>query len=268
MDVPSTPPDGPTTPPLPAPTGQVVCRRCGFSLAGLHPTLPCPECALPIERSLRGARLADASPEYLAWTSRGALLVFWAGIAVFFVVVAELSILISREFDATFPRWVDFAGAIVDISLDILNIIGWWWLSAPDPAYEHSEPATGLRRFLRATLGALLLVSIFDIVRTTSPTSFDPAFEDISEIAWFVFGAVSYFPSMLYLKRLALRVPDERLARLCARMVWLGPLLMTVGIIVLFLGPVAALIIMLVVQWRIYRHLRAALLEARAATPA
>lgn len=80
-----------------------------------------------------------------------------------------------------------------------------------------------------------------------------------------VFGAIAYFPGMLFMRNLARRVPDERLARVCGTMLWLGLLLLTLGILLLLLlGPLAALGIMAWINWRAWRNLAAAERVARA----
>jgi hypothetical protein len=56
-------------------------------------------------------------------------------------------------------------------------------------------------------------------------------------------SATSYFASMLYVRWLAPRIPNVNAYKRSRKMMWAGPLLMTVGLLLLGLGPLIALVL-------------------------
>ena len=50
---------------------DVPCLNCGYNLRGLEEDGQCPECGVPIERSLHGNLLIYSSPEYVSSLHRG-----------------------------------------------------------------------------------------------------------------------------------------------------------------------------------------------------
>ncbi len=210
---------------------------------------------MPIARSRGIPRLSDASAEYLLWARRGAAVAFVAGLGS----ILELGVLIGMEvvrmLSVSIPRSYDLLFAIVVGGLWGVNVLGWWWLTAPDPAEEGAGRRFDIRFWVRATLVVMTVFAAYDLV--VALTTARPPRAVVLTVEWgsVVFGAIAYFPSMLFMRNLARRVPDDRLARLCGTMLWLGPLLLTLGILLLLLGPLAALGIMAWINWRTWRNL-------------
>lgn len=150
----------------------------------------------------------------------------------------------------TLPAWVDMATTAVGFVLSCLLICGWWMLTSPS-----TESMSRSRRWVRA----LVVFSAVALgVRTTllfmgggsiGPNGI-PNFSRPLDIAfWSVMALESlvslaaYFPQLLYLAWLARGVPDEPMRRRAMLLLWLGPLLMTVGLVLLGLGPLIALVL-------------------------
>jgi hypothetical protein len=72
-------------------------------------------------------------------------------------------------------------------------------------------------------------------------------------VAWVAF----YFLSMKYLGWMASRIPNEPLVRFALRMRWLGPLLFIVGAPCVMLGPLAAMILYVVLIRRLKCEIQA-----------
>lgn len=254
------------TPPVPqAVERSLSCRRCGYELRGLAREGTCPECGAPVADALSGGILHLAAPEYLRWINRGAALVFWIGIAFSLYFAAEIAIIVCRDLNYSVSRGTEMTVAGAGALGGLLNALGWWWVSEPDPAFIGRDPSERVRKFARVTFLILMATEIAGLALTALGPSLPAVVTTINDILNFAVAIVSYFPSVLYLRVLARRVPDEALARFCGTLLWLGPLLMTVGCAVFGLGPIAAMVLMLVVQWRIWRRIREALSRAEQA---
>ena len=150
----------------------------------------------------------------------------------------------------TLPAWVDLAMTSFGFVLGCLLIWGWWMLTTPSTEGESSS-----RRWVRA----LVVFSAVALgVKTTlvfmgggsiGPNGL-PNFSRPLDIAFWSIAALeslvslaTYFPQLLYLAWLARGVPDEPMRRRAMLLLWLGPLLMTVGLVLLGLGPLIALVL-------------------------
>lgn len=148
------------------------------------------------------------------------------------------------------PAWVDLAMASLGFVLGCLLIWGWWMLTTPSTEGESSA-----RRWVRA----LVVFSVVALgLKTTllfmgggsiGPNGI-PHFSQPLDIAFWsvavlesVVSLAAYFPELSYLAWLARGVPDEPMRRRAMLLLWLGPLLMTVGIVLLGLGPLIALVL-------------------------
>jgi hypothetical protein len=64
----------------------------------------------------------------------------------------------------------------------------------------------------------------------------------VMNLASLAASGLQFFASMIYLRWLAPRLPDDRVFKRAKMLMWLGPLLMTVGAFIL-IGPLVALVL-------------------------
>lgn len=185
----------------------------------------CPECATPIERSLRGNLLRYASPEYIQTLRRGAALVFVAMLLSVFggLVVGAVSIALSA-------LNVSSHGAI-DVLFDVATLaamlFGWWLLSTPDPAFVGVDDSRNWRARLRwmlpfasililanAILPFVLGASLAGTMNigTGAVTVSLSAAESFETVALLAHGAVVY-AGLKYIATLALRFPSPKIRK-------------------------------------------------------
>lgn len=281
----------PEEPPPPLPAQPVVtelpCLKCGYSLRGLTSEMSCPECGWSVADSMKGDLLQFAGDDELARLHRGAVLVECTLIcSVLLGLVGGIggAIVGVAGGQGVLPQWLPEAlrltSVFVGLGLTVASVVGWWWLSEPDPARRDGPTAIDQGRRWRHVLRAALVVSL-GLSTVSSMMQLFPQFANVLTpqqpvqpatpggggvmafpifppiTPWlishlvltgiaFVAQLVGAAASMLYLRTLAPRVPSAQMERFCTMMAWLSPLLSTVGLLLCGLGPIAALIMTIV----------------------
>lgn len=223
------------------------CIRCGYDLRGLPIAGACPECSAPVERSLLGDLIAFSSPEYQATIHRGVFLV-QAGIIVS-ILLFILTLVLAIAFSA--GQSVTLLGQGLSLIPAALSVWGWWLLSSPDPGQLASNKGESPRRVIRVTVVIQVMFTLVHLAITAISTMAVASQAASSGLGIFVliFAVMStvvsvaqFFAAMLYIKWLATRLPSPRAEKRAKLMLWLGPVLYTVGLLLVGLGPLIALI--------------------------
>jgi hypothetical protein len=237
-DVPNSAHAPPTT--APAPTEGLFCPRCGYDLDGLALDARCPECGTPVETALRGGLLEYSSPEYLAALHQGVFLVLAAIIGQILVMTVNfLSALLIGAGGGNRMAFLELVH-FVSLGLSLLLLYGWWRLSTPDPAMVEGNRGDLPRRVVRALLIAAVFLNFAGVFVSNAR---NPYLLITLGVLGLVIFAGRFFAEMLYIRWLAPRIPNERVHRRASTLLWLGPLLYTVGLVLLGLGPLIALVL-------------------------
>lgn len=241
-------------------TAGVACKQCGYALDGLTPEGLCPECGLPVERSLTDNQLRNSAPAYLASLHRGVFLIL-AGV-ITNVLNVFLGFGLGIMVSATLAPGVNFRvieiGSIAIGTLGTIAVAwGWWLFSTPDPVFTGRFDGSNARKVVRVSVVVNAAISLASgAVALTLPKMGGglPAGGPtpggflllasillglLSLVAW----AVSFFASMLYLRWLCPRIPNWKAQARAKTMMWLGPLLYTVGALCIGLGPLVAMVL-------------------------
>jgi hypothetical protein len=254
---------------------DVRCISCGYNLRLLEKDGRCPECGTPVERSLHGDALLYSSPGYLRRLRQGVQLIYWGLIARIAVGLVSAGIAFVHGVllgmggtgDAIHVMLLALL-IIADVAISVAVIVGWWLLSTPDPAVPPEDRRNRLRWWVRALAVALGVVGIAssagDIAASTTGPNAGATFTNALVVAGVALGVVVivawaafYFLSMKYFSWIASRIPNQPLVEFASRMRWLGPVLFVVGAPCIMLGPLAALILYLVLVRRLMRQVQA-----------
>jgi len=189
------------------------CARCGYNLRGLRPDGHCPECGSSIEQSLQGNLLRFADPAWLDRLRLGTTLMIWdviaTGAALFAVWIVAISATPSPDSFFILLPIIQIIGLIVSAIGAAAAVL----VTRPEPiVLRAAEPVT-LRKVVR--LAAVLAVLSTVLLYVDDPTVLDLAGGLLSlAVVVYLFGL------LVYLKRMALRVPDEKLAKSTRVLMW------------------------------------------------
>jgi hypothetical protein len=205
---------------------SIACRRCGYDLRGLDPDGRCPECRTAVARSIRGDLLRFSDPE---WTSRLA-----AGMFLLILgIIAQIGWgLVSVSISVPSGAWVGPpAGSIGHGLIAMLQILGVWLLTSPDPgAVETTRPMSArvIARycFIAQVFAAPLMRDwttggALAITGGTLPGwfRFGPGFIVLG-CALALIAPAGYAAGFVYLQQLARRIPRPSLARQTRIVMW------------------------------------------------
>lgn len=252
----------------------LVCSGCGYALDGLAVSAKCPECGMDVERSMRGPMLRFASVPYLRSLHLGACLALIALILfILQYVMLVLGAVGLAAMNVTSPEWLEVLASMFGLVPTVTGLVGYWFLTTPDPALQHAEQPAAARKVVRAmtivqlvaallaAAGTLLTVRAISTGAGTAGEVLVGVCEGTGWIAW----GVGFFGIMLYARWLAMRVPDGELLGRTKTFMWLLPLLFIPGCVLCGTGPLVAFILYIIFMDGVRQRLKEALEHAREA---
>lgn len=194
---------------------DISCRRCGYNLRSLSPAGRCPECGTAVGRSLRGDLLQFSDPQWvdklasgMNWIVASIVVGFFSGLILAFV---------GGILGAFGNTTVVFLGIpAMQLGLGAISLIGYWKVTTRDPADLDPENTVSARKIVRVS--QLTTYALAPIVHLLLPIAFW-ATQGLNLLSSLV-GLVGMFAVFIYARSLALRIPDEKLARHCRIVMW------------------------------------------------
>jgi len=210
---------------------EVPCRKCGYNLRGLLVAASCPECMTAVGRSVHGDLLRFCDPawvEQLAGGMRLFVVAIIGGIVVGLVFGIALSVSLIRTGSISPP--VLIAMILLMAPLTVIQLLAYWKVTTPDPGRDESERPITLRFIARyALIGSTILGIAYSMTDPQNLSVFGTgaaAFPGAAVVIWLVgllaaaIGLIGMFALFVYAISLALRFPDDALARATRVVMW------------------------------------------------
>ena len=250
-----------------------TCIQCGYALQGLPTAGKCPECGTAVADSLRGFLLQFAGRQYLETITKGLSFVLNGILAMVILMIVGFVMafgLVTAGGGLT-AFSVLLTGASTVISLAILW--GYWQFTELDPGSAALDTERSSRKVVRvavvvsAVVAVLsLLIELSGVAGSARGTGAGAAVDTTAAVingglrlasaaAWIA----QFFAVMRYTRLLGQRMPDAFIVKRCSMYMWLLPVLQTVGILLVGLGPLIALVMYWNLLDRLRKHLKSIL---------
>lgn len=191
------------------PADDCYCARCGYNLRGLDPAGRCPECGEPVVLSHRSDLLRFADAGWLRRMRFGAGLIIWSEIAD---VVERLgtTIRISGTWQDNVP-WF-----LLEYSTYVLLVLGTFFVTVREPRKALSEGTFSLRKWIRGLVAGNLAVGCVAIIVEGLPAILVFVINFAAALAI----TAAFLGLFLYIRQLAMRIPDAKLAKRATLLFW------------------------------------------------
>lgn len=232
------------TPPLPIPAiatalpaialdtdgriaGDISCRKCGYNLRGLLPDGRCPECGTAVGRSLHGDLLRFSDPEWVQklasgmnWIVASIIIGFIGGLFSTIFLGLFTTILSTRSFLVLAP--------LSGLVFGLIALVGYWKVTTPDPARLGEEPSLSARKLVR--IAQIANYAVTPVTSLLQQLAWTISYMVLSAGSGIV-SLVGTFAIFIYGRKLALRLPSEKLARSCKIVMWGLAAMLTLSVV-------------------------------------
>ena len=206
---------------------DLPCLHCGYNLRGLGPEAACPECASAVGRSIQGDLLRFCDPDWLARLAKGLLLIIIGVLAELALVIFIIALFFNAVWGGGLSVRALLVGvAIVGFATSLVVVIGVWWMTAPDPARTERERRVTARTVARWCITAELLSSPLSMMSPsmgfamTGTMTFPRGILMLLSVIVGIAVMVGYLAGLIYLRRLAMRLPRPGLAQQTRIVMW------------------------------------------------
>ncbi len=226
-------------------------------------------------RAHDASMLFFAGPHHVGRIAIGLRAVLWAIMLQFVMVMILWGVLVSSGQGAAGGPMQSgllasdlfiVIAAILSVAVNALALWGWWRFTEPDPAHTEGSSVGDARWLIRASVVASIVCdACVNVLGALAPAKgpLAPLLLLLMVVAALgTLGAFTtrFFASIVYVRRLAARIPDPQLERRAQMAMWACPLA------AVFAGWMCGigLLIALVIYFNLLEQVRRALLGVRA----
>ena len=231
----------------------IPCRACGQQLQGLHEAHRCPQCGMPVGRSVQPGVLRFAPPAWLGVVRSGLLLEFWTIItAIILVTIAIVALLVwafGGARSASGPPdiqgmmakspFITIAGPIIGLIFTGLLTYGIWLITTPEPQPGAAIEGPKTRQTARGLALFSFSIGALSVILQISGLMTDYMSAGIVQGVTTLLGAAQFVALLLVLAELSVYLPDVKLASRARTTGWCG------GIGVAVMGAIQVLMVVL-----------------------
>lgn len=222
---------------------DLPCVSCDYNLRGLPPDGRCPECATPVAVSLQGNWLRFANRRWLRKNRIGVACLIWVKlylcgyVAIYFLVLWRT----GGSLSARHTLALDVLMFVLHPLGHAIGVAGTFLVTSAEPRLAYRPGSQGLGKAAR-------IAAVIAFVTTHLP---DAAWRitGVVSLAWHACGmaaglvcVVQYLGELVYLRRLARRIPRPSLSRWTTPVLWGLPALAGAAL-------VARLLVTLLLYW-------------------
>lgn len=219
-----------------------LCPSCGYSLEGLSTDGRCPECGSPCQDALTQHSLFRSGGAYVRTLAGGArLALVSAYIAVFCILGSFLLPFLIMAINPTpaagggplgllLATWGYLALLLVAA---LVWLYAWLRITTPDPSKSGRPPNQTSRRWTRGSAIVCFLIPFLGFIPGAS-------IDVLTTLAQPIAATVFFFSACVYIRGIAHRLPDTRLASTAKRVMITAAIAIPVLIVSIFTFIVAA----------------------------
>ncbi len=212
---------------------DIPCISCGYNLRGLYPDGRCPECGIPIERSMREDLLKLCDPTWVDRLRSGATWAYWG------LIATVLTLILGTVAAAAVGAFAAFGGApgapppapgsfpLLTTTITVaqwvfmgMMLLGVWKLTSPSPAEAHQTEMARARKGCRFAVAVVLVAAVCS--QAIQPLAIGShnallvigGIFGLINVVFFFVGTHYFFSLMRYL---AARVPSDPIAKATRR---------------------------------------------------
>lgn len=221
---------------------DLPCVSCGYNLRGLPPGGRCPECATPVAVSLQGDGLRFANRRWLQGIRWGVAALIAAhlyplGLSLLFMFGPSLAAPSS-----TTQIILLFFVCFVYLALQIVGTVGTFLITSRDPRTMSGSDRRVLAWAARTAAVVLLVSASLTVVTPARVSGLSAAALILMYSVLSLASTLSYLGQLVYLRRLARRIPDATLSSWTLAFLLVSPALAVVHFLpALLLNSVAVL---------------------------